>query len=110
MSQQFYTIKVSEIYKTTADCSVVTFEISDELKETFSYKQGQYLTLKAVINGEEVRRSYSLCSSPIDNQWQVAVKKIQDGRFSTFVNEVEPPTPRINVSKNSLGKSKLLSP
>jgi ring-1,2-phenylacetyl-CoA epoxidase subunit PaaE len=88
MSQQFYPIQVSEIFKTTADCSVVTFEISDELKETFAYKQGQYLTLKAVINGEEVRRSYSLCSSPIDNQWQVAVKKIEDGRFSTFVNDV----------------------
>tara|TARA_B110000046_G_scaffold78688_2_gene86810 strand:+ start:996 stop:2063 length:1068 start_codon:yes stop_codon:yes gene_type:complete len=88
MFQQFYPIRVSEIYKTTPDCSVVTFDIPDELKETFTYKQGQYLTLKAVINGEEVRRSYSLCTSPIDNQWQVAVKKIEDGRFSTFVNDV----------------------
>ena len=88
MSQQFHSIQISDIVKTTPDCSVVTFDISDELKEAFAYKQGQYLTLKADIMGEEVRRSYSLCSSPIDDQWQVAVKKIEDGRFSTFVNDV----------------------
>jgi ring-1,2-phenylacetyl-CoA epoxidase subunit PaaE len=88
MSQQFHSIQISDIVKTTPDCSVVTFDISDELKEAFAYKQGQYLTLKANIKGEEVRRSYSLCSSPIDGQWQVAVKKIEDGRFSTFVNDV----------------------
>ena len=88
MSQQFHSIQISDIVKTTPDCSVLTFDISDELKEAFAYKQGQYLTLKADIKGEEVRRSYSLCSSPIDDQWQVAVKKIEDGRFSTFVNDV----------------------
>ncbi|MCL4165782.1 UNVERIFIED_CONTAM: hypothetical protein GTU68_019951, partial [Idotea baltica] len=49
---------------------------------------GQYLTLKHVINGEEVRRSYSLCSSPIDKEWKIGVKKIEGGRFSTFVNDV----------------------
>ena len=88
MSQQFYVIRISDIFKTTPDCSVVSFDISEELKNTFKYKQGQYLTLKAEINGEEVRRSYSLCSSPLDDKWQVAVKKIEDGRFSTFVNDV----------------------
>ena len=55
MSQQFYSIQISNIVKTTPDCSVVTFDISDEIKEVFSYKQGQYLTLKANIKGEEVR-------------------------------------------------------
>lgn len=88
MAQQFYPIKLKEIRKTTEDCSVLTFDINDELKDTFSFKQGQYLTLKAEINGEEVRRSYSLCSSPLDNEWQVAVKKIEDGRFSTYANDV----------------------
>ena len=87
MSQQFYPIQVSELFKTTPDCSVVTFGIPAELKDTFAYKQGQYLTLKTEINGEEVRRSYSLCSSPIDGEWKVAVKKIEDGRFSSFVND-----------------------
>jgi ring-1,2-phenylacetyl-CoA epoxidase subunit PaaE len=84
---KFYSIKVADIYKETKDCSVVTFEIPQELKQEFTYKQGQHLTLRTTIDGKEVRRSYSLCSSPIENKWQVAVKKIQDGLFSTFVNE-----------------------
>lgn len=88
MSQQFYAIKVNDVFKTTADCSVVTLDIPNELKEKFQFKQGQYLTFKANINNEEVRRSYSLCSSPLDNEWKVAVKKIEDGRFSTYVNDV----------------------
>ncbi|MBL4709870.1 MAG: phenylacetate-CoA oxygenase/reductase subunit PaaK [Flavobacteriales bacterium] len=87
MSQQFYKIQVSQVFKTTEDCSVITFDISKELEEKFSFIQGQYLTLKTMINGEEIRRSYSLCSSPIDKEWKVAVKKIDDGRFSTYVND-----------------------
>lgn len=85
---KFHLLKIKEIEKTTADCSVITFDVDESLIEDFAYKQGQYLTLKADINGEEVRRSYSLCSSPIDQEWKVAVKKIEDGRFSTFANEV----------------------
>lgn len=85
---QFHTISIEDIEKTTSDCSVISFDIPSELKETFNFKQGQYLTLKADINGEEVRRSYSLCSSPLDNEWSVAVKKIENGKFSTFANEV----------------------
>ena len=88
MSQKFYPLIVSNISKTTADCSVIEFVVPEELIEQFSYAQGQYLTLKAAINGEEVRRSYSLCSSPLDRSWKVAVKKIEDGRFSSFANDV----------------------
>lgn len=84
---KFYPIKVKNIEKTTVDCSVITFDIDETLAKDFAYKQGQYLTLRANINGEEVRRSYSLCSSPLDNEWKVAVKKIHEGKFSTFVNE-----------------------
>ncbi len=85
---KFHEIKVSEVYKETSDCSVLTFDIPKDLEERFSYKQGQYLTLKTTINGEEVRRSYSLCSSPVENKWKVAVKKIEGGLFSTFANDV----------------------
>lgn len=84
----FHSLKVKDIVKTTTDCSVITFDVDEKLIEDFAYKQGQYLTLKAQINGEEVRRSYSLCSSPLDGEWRVAVKKIEDGKFSTFANEV----------------------
>lgn len=88
MAQQFFPLKVKSIRKTTEDCSVLTFDVPEQLKDTFKYKQGQYLTLKAIVNGEELRRSYSLCSCPLDDEWQVAVKKIEDGRFSTFANDV----------------------
>jgi ring-1,2-phenylacetyl-CoA epoxidase subunit PaaE len=84
---KFHSIKILDVYKETKDCSVISFDIPNELKQEFSYKQGQHLTLKATIDGEEVRRSYSLCSSPIENKWQVAVKKINNGLFSTFVND-----------------------
>ena len=83
----FYNIKVADIYKETEDTSVITFEIPLDLKEIFQFRQGQHLTLKADIAGEDVRRSYSLCSSPFENQWKVAVKKIPGGKFSTYVNE-----------------------
>ena len=84
---KFHSIKVADIYKETKDCSVITFDIPEELKPEFQYKQGQHLTLRTNINGNEVRRSYSLCSSPIENKWQVAVKQINEGLFSTFANE-----------------------
>ncbi len=83
----FYNIKVADIYKETEDTSVVTFEIPSELHDEFKFRQGQHLTLKAIIDGEDVRRSYSLCSSPLDNKWQVAVKQIPEGKFSTYINE-----------------------
>ena len=83
----FFPIKVKDVYKETEDCSVVTFDIPEELKPDFSYHQGQHLTLKKDINGEDVRRSYSLCSSPVDDEWKVAVKQIFEGKFSTYVNQ-----------------------
>ena len=82
----FYPIKIADIYKETRDCSVVSFDIPNDLHSKFRFVQGQYLTLRAEINGEDVRRSYSLCSSPLDNQWKVAVKQIRGGVFSTYVN------------------------
>ncbi|NBU80076.1 MAG: phenylacetic acid degradation protein [Flavobacteriaceae bacterium] len=84
---KFYSVKVADIFKTTKDCSVITFDIPSELKEEFQFIQGQHLTLRAYIGGKEERRSYSLCSSPIEKKWQVAVKKINEGVFSTFVND-----------------------
>ena len=108
---KFHNIKIADIYKTTKDCSVITFDIPDELKSEFQYKPGQHLTLKATINDQDVRRSYSLCSSPIENKWKVAVKKINGGLFSTFVNEnlkkddvleIMPPSGKFNVEIDTL--------
>lgn len=84
---KFHSIKVADVYKETKDCTVISFEIPNDLKSEYQFKQGQHLTLRTIIDGNEVRRSYSLCSSPIENKWNVAVKKINEGLFSTFVNE-----------------------
>ena len=82
----FYKLQVKKIEKTTKDCVLVSFDLPQELEEIFDYKQGQYLTLKALINGEPVQRSYSLCSSPLDKELRVGIKAVPLGLFSTFAN------------------------
>ncbi len=84
---KFHKLQVKDVYKETDDCSVITFDVPEELSEEFNFRQGQHLTLKADIDGEDTRRSYSLCSSPVDKQWKVAVKQIYGGKFSTYINE-----------------------
>ena len=69
------------------DCVSVGFEVPDSLKREFSYVQGQYLTLKFRINGEELRRSYSICSAPYESGLRIAVKKVVDGRVSGYITE-----------------------
>ncbi len=85
-SPQFYPLRVKEIRKETNTCVSIALEIPQELKEQFQYQAGQYITFKKVINGEEIRRSYSLCSAPGHDDFRVAVKQVHDGRFSTFAN------------------------
>ncbi len=86
MSIHFHSLKVKGIKKETDDCVSVTFDIPDTLKSDFAYNQGQSLTMRTTIGEEEVRRTYSLCSSPLENEWKVAIKKVEDGLFSTFAN------------------------
>ena len=83
----FHKIRVKDIYKETDDCSVITFDVPSEIFDEFKFRQGQHLTLKADINGQDTRRSYSLCSAPQEGIWKVAVKEILGGAFSTFVNQ-----------------------
>jgi len=82
----FHQIKVTDVYKETKDTVVVEFDIPEHLQSKFKFIQGQHLTLRKLINDEDVRRSYSLCSSPIDNLWKVAIKQIHGGVFSTYAN------------------------
>lgn len=86
MSGDFHNIRIKQVEKNTEDCVLVTFAIPDNLKADFAFSAGQYLTLRTEINNEDVRRSYSLCSSPLDNTWQVAIKQIDGGVFSTYAN------------------------
>ncbi len=87
MSIHFHKLAIKEIKKETQDCVSVLFDIPEQLKKQFQFKQGQSLTMRAIVNGEELRRTYSLCSSPTDNEWKVAVKKVDGGLFSVYVNE-----------------------
>ncbi len=82
----FHSIRVTDIYKETTDTVVVEFDIPKQLQKDFSFIQGQHLTLRKIINDEDVRRSYSLCSSPLDKKWKVAIKQIPGGVFSTYAN------------------------
>ncbi|MDF2436964.1 MAG: phenylacetate-CoA oxygenase/reductase, PaaK subunit [Bacteroidota bacterium] len=85
---RFNSLKVIDVIRETPDAVSVAFEVPSSLKQDYKYKQGQYLTLKFNINGEELRRSYSICSSPVeDNELRVAIKKVKDGRVSTFIND-----------------------
>src|SRR5678810_833812 len=87
MSIHFYPLRIKKINKETDQCVSVEFEIPESLLNTFQFKQGQSLTMRTSLAGEEVRRTYSLCSSPLDKKWKVAIKKVEGGLFSSFANE-----------------------
>ena len=83
----FHPLKVRKVQRETDDCVSITFDVPGELAELYQFRQGQSLTIKTMINGEEVRRTYSICSSPFDKMLRVAVKKVEGGIFSSFANE-----------------------
>ncbi len=97
MALQFHRLIVKSVTKETADCVSVAFEIPEGLKKEFQYQAGQNLTVRTWINNEEVRRSYSLCSSPLDNEWKVAIKRVSGGQFSSFANEQLKPLTMLEV-------------
>lgn len=84
---RFHQLKVKDIRRETADAVSVAFEVPEDLKSDFQFIQGQYLTLKTEIKGEEVRRNYSVCVSPLDGELRVAIKQVPFGKFSTFANQ-----------------------
>jgi ring-1,2-phenylacetyl-CoA epoxidase subunit PaaE len=86
MTPKFHSLKISDVRKETEDTVSIAFEIPSDLKNDYAFKSGQYLTLRATINGEDTRRSYSLCSAPHENEWRVAVKQVEQGKFSTYAN------------------------
>jgi ring-1,2-phenylacetyl-CoA epoxidase subunit PaaE len=103
---KFYPLTVAKVKHETRDAVAVTFAVPAELKQTFAYQQGQHLTLRAMIEGEDVRRSYSICSAVQDEQLRVAIKRTPGGLFSSWANEnlqpgatleVMPPMGHFNV-------------
>jgi ring-1,2-phenylacetyl-CoA epoxidase subunit PaaE len=86
-SRDFHRLRVTDIRRETDEAVSVAFAVPDELQETFSFTQGQYLTLRATVNGEELRRPYSVCVAPEEGELRICVKKLHGGRFSGFVND-----------------------
>ena len=87
MALHFHKLAIKDIKKETPDCVIITFDVPAEYKDKFSFKQGQNVTIKPFSGNEEVRRSYSICSSPLENELKIAVKRVENGMFSTFANE-----------------------
>lgn len=82
----FHNLKIKSITRETKDCVTLLFDVPEHLKGDFKFTAGQYITLKTTINGEEIRRDYSLCSSPKSGDLKVAVKAVENGLFSNFAN------------------------
>lgn len=93
----FHKLTIEDIRRETADCVSIAFTVPALLKEIFQYHQGQNITLRTQIGSEEVRRSYSICSSPLDNELRIAVKRVPGGLFSTFANEQLQPGQELEV-------------
>ncbi len=117
MTPKFHTLKIAEVNRETEDTVSIAFEIPQELTTEYNYESGQYLTLKALIDGEDVRRSYSLCSAPHEGEWRVAIKQVENGKFSTYANsalkagmvmEVMTPAGNFKVEPNKDAKKSYL--
>ena len=87
MAEHFHALRVAEIVPETAEANSIRFEVPGELRERFAFKPGQHLTLRATIGGEEIRRNYSLCTAPDEQDWMVTVKRIAGGLFSNWVGD-----------------------
>ncbi len=95
---QFHALAIKEVKRETPECVSIAFHIPEEKADAFAYKQGQYITLKMQVNGEELRRSYSACSSPLlEEDLRIAVKEVEDGRASSYLNRQAAPGMQIEV-------------
>ena len=84
---KFYPLTVADIRRDTRDSVVVTLKPRDEDRDQFEFIQGQYLTFRKTFDGEEMRRSYSICAGINDGILRVGIKKVEGGWFSTFAND-----------------------
>lgn len=110
LNAEFHALKIAEVRRETADAVSIRFDIPPALREAFKFKAGQHLTLRANLDGEDVRRNYSVCAAPHENEIRIAVKQMPHGRFSTWANralregetvDVLPPIGRFVVPERS---------
>lgn len=97
MAEHFHALRVAEIVPETSEANSIRFEVPPELRDRFAFKAGQHLTLRATIGGEEVRRNYSLCTAPDEQDWMVTVKRIGGGLFSNWVGDQLKPGDSLDV-------------
>lgn len=82
----FFKLNIKELRRETKDAVSILFNIPVEFKDFYQFKAGQYVTLRLTLNGKEIRRAYSLCAAPENNEFRIAVKAVKDGEFSVFAN------------------------
>jgi ring-1,2-phenylacetyl-CoA epoxidase subunit PaaE len=118
MAVHFHKLQVKEVKEETPDCVSIAFTVPENLKNDFLFEQGQNITIKKEIEGEEIRRSYSICSAPFENELRVAVKKVEGGKFSGFANaalkagdmlDVLPPTGKFNTQLQTQNTKRYLA-
>ena len=87
MTEGFFPLTIKKLVRETADATTIYFKVPENLKDTFSYSAGQYLTFEVEIAGEKVRRSYSLCTyAGVDADPAVTVKRVDGGKMSNYLN------------------------
>jgi len=80
----FHSVTIKDIKQETADAVSVVFDIPEHLKQDFTFTAGQYITLQKELDGENVRRAYSICSTPKSGEIRVAIKSVENGTFSVY--------------------------
>ncbi|MFP5476335.1 MAG: FAD-binding oxidoreductase, partial [Gammaproteobacteria bacterium] len=86
MTPLFHSLRVRTVEPDTAEAVIVSFDVPPELRQTFGFTQGQYLTLRKQIDGQDLRRSYSICAGVDDGVLRVGVRKVRGGVFSNWIN------------------------
>jgi ring-1,2-phenylacetyl-CoA epoxidase subunit PaaE len=84
---KFYPLTIANIADETDSAVCVTFDVPEELKGQFQFTQGQFVTLKMTIDGEEIRRAYSICSGVTEAQIRVGIKRVDGGLMSNYAND-----------------------
>jgi len=97
MSVIFHPLRVRAIEADTDEAVVVSFDVPEPLRDVFGFTQGQYLTLRTNIDGQDLRRSYSICAGVDDGELRVGVRKVRGGVFSNWINAHLKPGDEISV-------------
>jgi ring-1,2-phenylacetyl-CoA epoxidase subunit PaaE len=114
---RFYPLQIVDVHQETADATTIAFAVPPQLVELFRFGPGQYVTLRTVRDGREIRRSYSICSGIADGELRVAVKRVEHGQISNWLStwlqpnavvEVQPPAGTFTIELNPLRARHLL--